>query len=72
MQIPAGFGRWIMPGQSLELEFRLETSLPPGNYRLTTELQNGENPLIKTQQFTVSDISQVPVRKTRNEKSGSQ
>ncbi len=68
MQIPAGFGRWIMPGQQVELEFRPESLMPPGNYRLTTELQNGLTPLIKTQQFTVSDISQVPVRKTRNDK----
>lgn len=65
MQIPAGFGRWIMPGQDVELEFRPESILPPGNYRLTTELQNGPNPLIKTQQFTISDVAQVPVRKVR-------
>ncbi len=55
MQIPAGFGRWIMPGQQVELEFRLESPLPPGNYRLTTELQNGPNPIIKAQQFTVTN-----------------
>lgn len=66
MQIPAGFGRWIMPGQDVALEFRPESQLPPGNYRLTIELQNGPNPLIKTQQFTISDVAQVPVRKTRS------
>lgn len=69
MQIPAGFGRWIMPGQQLELEFRPDSPMPPGNYRLTTELQNGLTPLIKTQQVTVSDVAQVPVRKTRSDKS---
>ena len=68
MQIPSGFGRWIMSGQEQDLEFRLETLLPPGNYRLTAELQNGLKPLIKTQQFTISDVAQLPVRKTRTEK----
>ncbi len=29
IQIPAGFGRWIMPGQEVDLEFRLENILPP-------------------------------------------
>ncbi len=58
MRIPAGFGRWIMPGQSIELDFRLDAPLAPGPYRLSTELQQGPTPIIRTQEFTVTDISQ--------------
>ncbi|MCC6509800.1 MAG: hypothetical protein IT423_11870 [Pirellulaceae bacterium] len=58
LQVPAGFGRWILPGQELELEFRPDVPLAPGTYRLTTELQNGQNPIIKTQEFVVTDVAQ--------------
>lgn len=54
--VPAGFGQWLMPGMQSDLEFRMPTALPPGNYQLTTEIQTGSSPLILRQDFTVSDF----------------
>lgn len=53
--IPAGFGRWLLPGESTALEFRLPGPLPPGNYLLTTELRTGQTPIIKKQMIRVSE-----------------
>lgn len=52
----AGYGRWLMPGKTHDLEFRLPTMLPPGKYQLMTEVQTGAEPIIQRQHFTVSDF----------------
>lgn len=52
----AGYGQWLMPGKEQDLEFRLPRQLPPGKYKLTSELQTGGTPLIQRQDFVVSDF----------------
>jgi hypothetical protein len=54
--IPAGYGQWLMPGKEIDLEFRMPSKLPAGNYSLTTELHAGATPIIQRQDFTVSDF----------------
>ena len=56
VQIPAGFGKWLMPGQTSKLEFRSEQALLPGKYQLKCELQRGERPIVVEQVFEVTDI----------------
>lgn len=57
IQIPAGFGKWLMPGQSSKLEFRMEQPLSPGKYQLKCELQHGDRPVVVEQAFEVADIA---------------
>jgi hypothetical protein len=40
-ELRAGFGRWLLPGQSDDLTFRLPGPLPPGTYRCRGELNIG-------------------------------
>ena len=54
--IPAGFGKWLMPGQSSKLEFRSEHALSPGKYQLKCELQHGDRPIVVEQVFEVTDL----------------
>lgn len=54
--IPAGFGKWLMPGKSIPLNFRLESSLAPGEYQLRCELQQEGEPIRTQQSFTVTDL----------------
>jgi hypothetical protein len=54
--IPSGFGKWLMPGKSSKLEFRLEGTLPPDEYVLRCELQQDGEPIRMEQNFTVTDI----------------
>jgi hypothetical protein len=56
LQIPGGFGKWLMPGTSSNLEFRLDQSLPPGKYQMRCELQHGDKPIAIDQVFEVSDL----------------
>lgn len=56
ISIPAGFGRWLMPGASSKLEFRLDRVLPPGTYQLRCDVVQEEKPLSLQQAFTVSDF----------------
>lgn len=37
----AGFGRWLLPGQSKDLRFSLKQPLPPGLWELRTEISAG-------------------------------
>jgi hypothetical protein len=54
--IPSGFGKWLMPGKTSKLDFRLEGSLPPDEYLLRCELQQDGEPIRMEQNFTVTDI----------------
>lgn len=54
--LSGGFGKWLMPGESTNLEFRLDRELTPGNYQIICELQNGQEPVIKKQMITVTDF----------------
>jgi hypothetical protein len=56
IQIPAGFGKWLMPGETSKLEFRAENALSPGKYQLICELQRGDRPLKQEQVFEVTDL----------------
>ncbi len=54
--IPSGFGKWLMPGKSTPLNFRLESNLAPGEYQLRCELQQEGEPIRMQQDFTVTDL----------------
>ncbi len=54
--IPSGFGKWLMPGKSSKLEFRLEGNLPPDEYVLRCELQQDGEPIRMEQNFKVTDL----------------
>jgi hypothetical protein len=54
-----GFGKWLMPGSKGELEFRVESTLPPGDYLLKFELQTGGEPATMEQSFRVNDPTMV-------------
>ncbi len=41
--ITAGFGKWIYPGQTSEIEFRTEGVLQPGTYQTVLSMQTFEN-----------------------------
>jgi hypothetical protein len=56
ISIPSGFGRWLMPGESSKLEFRLDSMLSPGNYQLRCDVVQEEKPLTLQQTFTVDDF----------------
>jgi hypothetical protein len=56
MQIPGGFGKWLMPGETAKLEFRLEQPLAPGKYQIKCELQQGDRPIVTEQIFEVNDM----------------
>ncbi len=56
IQIPGGFGRWLMPGGSSSLEFRLDGALAPGKYRIRCELQQPGEPLVVEQEFVATDM----------------
>lgn len=56
ISIPAGFGRWLMPGESSKLEFRIDNTLPTGNYQLRCDVVQDDRPLTVEQMFTVSDF----------------
>ncbi len=45
--LTGGFGKWLLPGQSTNLEFRLDRELTPGNYQLVLEVQNGQESIVK-------------------------
>lgn len=53
--VPAGFGKWLMPGQTTDLEFRLDRPLPPGKYSITTELQRGEQLIQQKGVYEITD-----------------
>jgi len=55
-----GFGKWLMPGESGSLEFRIESPLPPGEYLLRFDLQTGDEPVSMEQNFQVSDLTMAP------------
>jgi hypothetical protein len=64
ISIPSGFGRWLMPRSSTQLEFRLDHPLPPGEYQLRCELQQEGEPIVTQQQFVISDLeNSVSARK---------
>lgn len=71
IMIPAGFGKWLMPGQISKLEFRAEHALRPGKYKLKCELQHGDRPIVKEQVFEVSDFDDAkPIKSVSAEGSG--
>lgn len=57
--VPAGFGKWLMPGETAKLDFRIDRPLPPGNYQLRCDVAQDEKPISIQQSFTVGDF-QVP------------
>jgi hypothetical protein len=64
IQIPAGFGKWLMPGQTSKLEFRSEHALRPGKYQLKCELQHGDRPIVVEQVFDVTDLENAKPSKS--------
>jgi len=56
IQIPGGFGKWLMPGEASKLDFRLEQTLAPGKYKIKCELQQGDRPVVIEQMFEVNDM----------------
>jgi len=54
--LAGGFGKWLMPGESSNLEFRLDRELTPDNYQIICEMQNGQEPIIKKQMISVTDF----------------
>lgn len=42
LEIPAGFGRWLFPGDGSELRFRLQSMLKPGKYQIDVVISQGE------------------------------
>jgi hypothetical protein len=61
--LTAGFGKWLLPGESANLEFRLDRELTAGNYQILCELENGQKPIIKKQAITVSDFENAKATK---------
>jgi hypothetical protein len=51
-----GFGKWLMPGESMWVNFAVEQPLPPGDYVLRFEMQTGTQPISTTQTFQVTDL----------------
>jgi hypothetical protein len=61
---PGGFGKWILPGQSAVIEFRLDNPLNPGDYQVRCEILRGDDsPLVTQQAFTVTDIENASQEK---------
>lgn len=54
--LTGGFGRWLLPGESANLEFRLDRELTAGNYQIMCELENGQEPIVKKQAISVTDF----------------
>jgi hypothetical protein len=61
VELLAGFGRWLLPGQSHQLTFRLPRPLPPGTYRCRGELDLGEgrDPVTLKEAFYVQEAKQT-------------
>lgn len=51
-----GFGKWLMPGESMWVNFAVDQPLPPGDYVLRFEMQTGTQPISTTQTFQVTDL----------------
>lgn len=56
INVPAGFGKWVMPGNSAPVLFRMEQPLAPGDYILRCEVQTEDKPVSIQQNFTVTDL----------------
>jgi len=56
-QVFGGFGRWVMPGQSTQVTFRLDSPLPPDKYKLKCEFITGGEPVVTEKEFEVSDLT---------------
>ncbi len=54
--LTGGFGKWLLPGESTNLEFRLDSELTPGNYQIFCEVETGQEPIVKKQAITVTDF----------------
>lgn len=52
----AGFGRWLMPHQSTELQFPAIGGLSPGEYQLTCEIETAGDPIALRQKISVTDL----------------
>ncbi|MCA9192128.1 MAG: hypothetical protein KDB03_10210 [Planctomycetales bacterium] len=65
LELPAGYGQWLMPGESLDLDFRLARPLTPGNYRLICELQNNGVPIIRSETIEVTDFDAASTTASR-------
>jgi len=52
-----GFGKWLMPGDSMWVDFAVEKPLPVGDYVLKFEIQTGTEPISTTQTFQVADLA---------------
>ncbi len=51
-----GFGKWLMPGEAMWINFAIDQPLPPGDYVLKFEMQTGTQPISTTQTFQVTDL----------------
>lgn len=51
-----GFGKWLLPGESMWVNFPIDKPLPPGDYVLRLEMQTANQPISTTQTFQVSDL----------------
>ena len=61
--LTGGFGKWLLPGESANLEFRLDQELTPGNYQIVCELENGQEPVVKKQAISVTDFESAKATK---------
>jgi hypothetical protein len=52
-----GFGKWLMPGESMWIDFPVEKPLPIGDYVLKFEMQTGTQPISTTQTFQVAGLA---------------
>ncbi len=57
LQVAAGFGKWLMPGEKITIHFRIDQPLANGDYKLTTELRTGAEPAVMEQTYSVNDLS---------------
>lgn len=59
----AGYGRWLLPGQSDDLRFHMPGPLPPGTYHYHAEIDIGEGrtPVAVEDKFRVEAQAEPPI-----------
>lgn len=44
VELQAGFGQWLLPGQSTQLKFRTKFAPPPADYQFKLDLKSADEP----------------------------